>query len=109
MEWIELDEKRTTLKNALAPILEEESKSENEETAIEEEERKTVIATDRQTLEKKRFAVQATRRQIEETKWGLENEVGKIEKLIEENTAAYRQFLDEEENLHAELSQIEES
>lgn len=105
--WIELDEKRTRLKTALAPLLEEEGKVEAEESALEEKEKITVGASDRQAVEKRRFEVQSRRRKVEEAKWGLENQIVDIEKQIDQNTTEYRTLLDSEETLHTELDSLE--
>ncbi len=108
-EWIELDEKRAVIKQALAPLLEEEKKSEDAEAALEEQERASVVTPERQQIEQRRYETELTRRKIEEGKWGLENEITQLEKQIEANTTQYRTLLDEEENLHAELSVLAEN
>lgn len=108
IQWIELDEQRAAIKQALAPLLEEEQKTEEAEAALEEQERSAVTTPERQQIEQRRYETQTTRRKIEEGKWGLENEIGKFDAQIEENTSKYRVFLDEEEQLHTELSSLTE-
>lgn len=107
-QWIELDEQRAAIKQALAPLLEEEQKTEEAEATLEEQERSAVTTPERQQIEQHRYEAQTTRRKIEEGKWSLENEIGKFDKQIEENTSKYRVFLDEEEKLHSELSTLTE-
>lgn len=109
IQWIELDEKRSVIKQALTPLLEEERKAEDAEAALEEQERASVVAPERQQIEQRRYETELTRRKIEEGKWGLENEITQLEKQIEENTTQYRALLDEEENLHTELSTLTEN
>ena len=105
--WVVLDNKRVYLKKMLAPLLEEEEKLETAEDELEGKERTAGSATDRQSIEKERWAMQDKRKEIEKQKWGFEDKITKVEELIKDSTEKYQTLLDQEEEAIKKLDGLE--
>ncbi|MEK7478003.1 MAG: hypothetical protein AAB645_01380 [Patescibacteria group bacterium] len=105
--WIDLDEKRNSVKKDLQPVLDQETKIEEEAKAIEAEEERAALPDQKQLVEKRRWDNEDKRRALEKQKWGWQDKLEKIEKLVEENTKQYQEILDQEEKINAQLSQLE--
>jgi hypothetical protein len=106
LAWIQLDTNRNAVKNLINPILEKENQQEQAETALEEQEKATVTARDKEAIEKKRQATELARQAIEKEKWIYQDRLFKIEDQIKDNTTAYQKLLDEEEKLRVALEQL---
>ncbi len=106
LDWIGLDNTRRQLRKVLEPILVEEKRIEAEEATLETEEERIGASSDKQVVEKKRWAIQDQRKEIEKRKWVEEEKMTAIEKTINENTARYRQLLDEEDKLQTNTEQL---
>lgn len=106
LDWIELDNQRRAIRAILNPLLDLEKKVEAEETALEAEEAKIGLPTDKQVVEKKRGAKQDERREVEAKKWAEEEKLTKLEATIQINTTRYRALLDDEEKIEQRLEQI---
>jgi dephospho-CoA kinase len=57
-------------------------------------------------VEEKRWAVADERKAVEQKKWSEEEKLVKVDKVIEDNTTAYRKLLDEEDKIVTRLEQI---
>lgn len=106
LDWIGLDDTRRKIRKILEPILIEEKQAETEEAALETEEERVGVPSEKQAVEKKRWAIQDRRQETEKRKWGEEDKMTAIEKTINENTASYRQLLDEEDKLQTRTEQL---
>jgi hypothetical protein len=108
LTWVNLDDKRASLKKVLEPILAEEDKIESEETNLESQEEVTVDPVARRELEQKRWQVQENRKKVEEEKWLVEEKVQKIDGQIEEIKQKYQKLLAQEEELRQKIQTIDE-
>lgn len=106
LAWIQLDANRTAVKNLINPILEKESQQEQTETSLEEQEKATITARDKEVIEKKRQAAELARQAIEKEKWIYQDRLFKIEDQIKDNTNAYQKLLDTEEKFRQELEKL---
>lgn len=106
LAWLDLDNARRVIHQRLNLIVAEEKRIEEEETALESEEGRIGVGTERQGVEKKRWGAQEHRRQVEEKRWQEENQLTQIEKTIGENTQKYRVLLEEEDKQQAELEKL---
>lgn len=104
--WVDLDDKRKTIRRVLNPILDEEKKTEAEEADLEAEEAGVGVPTEKHKVEEKRWVVQTKRRDIEQKKRAEEEKLTKIEQEIEANTKKYRGFLNEEDQIQTKLAQL---
>ena len=108
LTWVNLDDKRSTLKKILEPLLTREEKIESEENQLESKESVSFSPRDRRELEQKRWAIQTERRKLEEEKWIVEERILKIEDQIEDNKKKYQVLLTEEDKLRNKLKEIDE-
>lgn len=108
LTWVNLDDKRASLKKILEPILEREDKLEDEETSIESQEEVTLAPQPKRELEQKRWQVQESRKKTEEEKWLIEERVQKIDDQISEIKQKYQQLLAQEEELRQKIQSIDE-
>ena len=107
LEWVKQDDKRQIIKNALKPILEAEKLAEDAEATLELEEAKaTNNPEQKMEVEKKRWEADDARRKAEKEKWDLQQNLWKIERLIETNTKEYREILAEEDKLKSRLQEL---
>ncbi len=106
LAWIQLDANRTAVKNLINPILEKENQQEQTETALEEQEKSTVTARDKEAIEKKRQVAELARQAIEKEKWIYQDRLFKIEDQIKDNTNAYQKLLDAEEKFLKESERL---
>ncbi|MFA5290834.1 MAG: hypothetical protein WC385_00775 [Candidatus Paceibacterota bacterium] len=108
LTWVNLDDKRASLKKVLEPILEQEDKLEAEETSLESQEEVTMEPKARRELEQKRWQVQESRKKTEEEKWLVEEKVQKIDDQVEETKQKYQKLLAQEEELRQKIQAIDE-
>ncbi|MFA6254245.1 MAG: hypothetical protein WC640_03295 [Candidatus Paceibacterota bacterium] len=108
LTWVNLDDKRASLKKVLEPILEREDKLEAEETGLESQEEVTVAPQARRELEQKRWQIQESRKKTEEEKWIVEEKVQKIDDQIEEVKQKYQKLLAQEEEVRQKIQTIDE-
>ncbi|MEK7208663.1 MAG: hypothetical protein AAB677_00180 [Patescibacteria group bacterium] len=106
LEWVKLDDQRKIVRAQLAPILEREKQAESAEASLELEEAKTVLTQDKQVIEKKRQVAQITRQEAEKEKWGYQEKLWQIERVIETNTVKYRALLDQEDEAKKQLNEL---
>lgn len=106
LAWIQLDANRTAVKNLINPILEKETAQEQAETTLEEQEKATITARDKEVIEKKRQATEIARQAIEKEKWIYQDRLFKIEDQIKDNTNAYQKLLDAEEKFRQEIDKL---
>lgn len=106
LEWVKLDDQRKVIRAQLAPVLEREKQAEAMETGLELEEAKTVLAQDKQVIEKKRQTAQAARQEAEKDKWGYQEKLWQLERVIETNTVKYRALLDREDEAKKQLTEL---
>lgn len=106
LAWIQLDANRTAVKNLINPILEKETAQEQVETTLEEQEKATITARDKEVIEKKRQATEIARQAIEKEKWIYQDRLFKIEDQIKDNTNAYQKLLDAEEKFRQEMDKL---
>ena len=109
LAWIGLDTDRGAIKNLINPIIDKESKLEQEETTLEEQEKATVSARDKEAIEKKRQAIETARQAVEKEKWIYQDRLFKIEDQIKDNTNAYQKLLDEEEGVLQKMEKLKQS
>lgn len=107
LAWVDLDDKRSAIKQTLDPIKEKEKAAEAEEAALEEEEARQPFPKEKRLAEEKRWPVQEKRHQIETEKWQVEQKMMTVEEKVAENTNAYQKFLDEEEELKTKKATLE--
>jgi len=108
LTWVNLDDKRSSLKKVLEPVLAQEDAVQSEETQLESKEDITMVPTERKTLEEQRWQVQEKRRKIEEEKWLIEDKITKIEAQIEEVKKKYQTLLAQEEENRRKIQAIDE-
>lgn len=108
LTWVNLDDKRTSLKKVLEPVLAQEDAAQNEELQLESKEDINVIPAERHALEEQRWQIQAKRRKIEEEKWLIEEKIAKIEAQIEEIKKKYQTLLAQEEENRQKIQAIDE-
>lgn len=106
LAWTELDNNRKAVRKILNPLLDEEKKIEAEEASIEAEEASIGLPKDKRAVEEKRWQIQGRRKELEEKKWAEEEKIAKVEDVISQNTTRYRQLLDEEDQLQAQLDEL---
>jgi len=97
--------KITNLKAQLGLIYKEESVIESKITKIKAQEKKS-SPQKKEQIEKKRWKADAKRREVEETKWQILEEIEKQEKQIKEIDLKYQEVLKEEERLKKEKEEI---
>lgn len=108
LKWVELDDKRTTIKKVLDPIKEKEQGIEAEEMALETEEtRQQPFPKEQHATEEKRWLAQETRHKLEGEKWPLEQKIITLDEQVAQNTAAYQKLLDQEEELKTKRRDLE--
>jgi len=93
------------LKTLLGLTYKEEGAIESEVVKIEAQEKKTIPPTKVQ-IEKKRWKVDAERREAEKTKWQILDEIKEQEKQIKEVDLRYEEVLKEGEQLKKEREEI---
>ena len=108
LTWVNLDDKRTSLKNILEPILTKEDQLQNEEIQEESQEEVTVVPKEKRLAEEKRWQTQTQRRQKEEEKWLVEEKITKIEEQIDQVKVKYQEFLNQEEDVRKKIQEIDE-
>lgn len=108
LTWVNLDDKRASLKKILDPILNREDQLESEETSIESQEEVTLIPLARRELEQKRWQVQEARKKTEEEKWLIEEKIQKIDDQVEDIKQKYQKLLAQEEELRQKIQSIDE-
>lgn len=106
LEWVKQDDKRKIINSALKPILEAEKLAEDAEATLELEEAKTTLPQQKIEVEKKRWEADDARRKAEKEKWDLQQNLWKIESVIETNTKEYRKILAEEDKLKNRLQEL---
>lgn len=106
--WVNLDDKRSSFKKILEPLMTREEKLESDEELLENKEGITIDTTKRQEVESKRWEIQQQRRKIEEEKWVVEEKINKIDQQIDENKNKYQQLLAEEEKIRKQIKEIDE-
>lgn len=108
LTWVNLDDKRSSLKKILNPLLSREEKLESTENELENQESVTFNPRERREIEEKRWTIQTERRKLEEEKWVVEERILKIEEQIEANKKKYQNLLSEEDKLRKQLRDINE-
>jgi hypothetical protein len=106
LAWVDLDDRKKSIRLILNPLLDEEKKLEAEETALETEEASIGIPESKHAIEIKRWPLQEKRKEIEQKKWQEEEKIIAIDQSVESNTKAYRSLLEEEDKLMAELDKL---
>ncbi|OJI08626.1 MAG: hypothetical protein COV08_03585 [Candidatus Vogelbacteria bacterium CG10_big_fil_rev_8_21_14_0_10_49_38] len=109
LTWVNLDDKRTGLKKALAPLLDTEDKIQSEEVELESKEEVTLSPAERRPIEEARWANQEKRHQVEQEKWLVEEKVAKIEQQIIELKDKYQTLINQEEEVRQKIQAIDES
>lgn len=108
LAWINLDNKRTSLKLILNPIMEQEGQLEKEEERLEGQEAVTLGIRENHEIEEERWKVQLRRRRIEEEKWRVAEKLQQIEDVIIDNQKKYQDLLDKEDQVKLRLRELEE-
>lgn len=107
LAWVDLNEKRKTMKAEVDPIIKEEKKLEGEEIILEGNEARSALPQTKHEVEEKRWGVQQQRRQKEEAKWTIEQRIIALDAEIKTNTENYQKLLDTEEKLRERLETLE--
>ena len=107
--WIDLDNKRTAIKEALKPIEDREGELETEELRLENQEVKVAGLKQKQETEEKRWQTQTERHKEETEKWELQNKMLEVQEKIDQNTRAYQELLSKEDDLKEKISTVQKN
>lgn len=108
LTWVSLDNKRTSLKKVLDPILSQEDQIQSEENQVESKEDVTVTPKEKHEIEGQRWEVQQKRKKVEEEKWVVEEKITKLEEQIDDTKKKYQTLLDQEEEIRTKVQAIDE-
>ena len=104
--WIELDNKRTAIKEMLKPFEDKEAELETAELREENQEAKTAGVKQKQETEATRWQTQQDRHKTETEKWELQNKFLEIQDKIDSNTRAYQENLNGEDEIKEKMAKL---
>lgn len=108
LKWIEMSDKKKEFQKILEPIVLSEMNIEKDVQSKNQEEHATEDPVLRQPLEKERQELETKRQAIEKNKWSIEDEITKLNVVMNENKVKYQELLNEEFSLEDKTVQIEE-
>jgi len=108
LEWVKLNEKRGKNVQKLNEILTSERDIERQVAEIEIKEKDAATAENRHGFESDRWKIETSRRDIEKQRWGLEDDIGKIDETTALLKEKYQQVLTAEKKLSDKVTELEE-
>jgi len=107
LKWVDITDKKGSIKQILDPIIESETNLEKNEQSKNQEEHATEDVRQRQALEKERQEISQQREKTEKDKWLIEDKILELDETSEKNKKEYQLLIDEEYSLLDKVKEID--